>query len=703
MKILIVNCYDISKEGLKNIDEFELIVKNEFFFQQEFSDSDIEFYLRHRNCIDDLLYDPDSGFLKRENGMLFDHFDFVFVCGPQTLLPWSPSAQKILVLLRMCFRAKKNLFCSGFGFQALIFMVASNYTSPYIRIVNTLRGTPLNEIQKYSKNLKNLTWNDFFLDNETGDFYSFHFDSAQWIPRFNAGLHYSRAAVGAQDIVGNFSKAASNRKVTKLQITNSDEVIVYIKKLFLSHWAVQGIELQFIAKQTAKWQLHPFNFLNHDFRFWIIAESAQGPQIILFQNEKVVATQFIVDRLFPETIKPLRNFIREKLREMKSESQFEKFTSILDVNVSGSISHQALRIETKKGKKLEGLASYLRNRDPKHAGSMADLHHVGLTATKGVSFTVENNIINSTGLDKLKINKRKAREREESEEVVERESNSDEEYSFIKSPEEIKKTMRKLALNNKLMKLESDAIKERQVKTVKSNERKARNKAKTPLNKRLEIESVPSLAEIRKLILPDYNAENCPERRTVLPCLKSLKEREERNAVEIKKERVVTVVSPFRHYCAFKRHEEAKGGLREKTTKSSLERNKEPSAFSTFNFFEKATAARTPSRPILATSSLEDIPSTVQRSGPFLTEFQMSLKDQKVKIPFVPQFQTSSFIFKKKEKDKGIIGPKKFIAGGKPMSLSQNYATMSQNYAAGFSFKRPSSPLKFRLKTNPSD
>ena len=36
--------------------------------------------------------------------------------------------------------------------------------------------------------------NDFFLDNVTGDLYSFNYDTGEWVSKGNAGLHSRRSA-----------------------------------------------------------------------------------------------------------------------------------------------------------------------------------------------------------------------------------------------------------------------------------------------------------------------------------------------------------------------------------------------------------------------------------------------------------------------------------------------------------------------------
>jgi hypothetical protein len=177
---------------------------------------------------------------------------------------------------------------------------------------------------------------------------------------------------------------------------------------------------------------------------------------------------------------------------------------------------------------------------------------------------------------------------------------------------------------NKLAKLESDVLIEKQKKALKMKDKRAKSQKQNIL----EPEPMLPLAEIRKLILPSYSAENCPEFRSALPCLKTLNERELYNPSNKKKEKIIKFVSPFRHYCGFKKHEKKKEGFGANYTPiSRTETYWASTTKSTSN--SPAKGQCTPHR-IITSPSIEDLQATVRRAGPFLTEFQMSLNDQKV-------------------------------------------------------------------------
>lgn len=108
--------------------------------QKELIDTETEFFIRDRHNIDDFLYELDSSYVKKEAAKLFDHVDIIFISGEPYLLPWAPSAKKviflksnvdylnqIMILIRMCLRVKKNVFFSSFALQALVFLCSTNF------------------------------------------------------------------------------------------------------------------------------------------------------------------------------------------------------------------------------------------------------------------------------------------------------------------------------------------------------------------------------------------------------------------------------------------------------------------------------------------------------------------------------------------------------------------------------------------------
>lgn len=60
--------------------------------------------------------------------------------------------------------------------------------------MNGLNGSELGDLSKLTKDLREIRQDDLFLDNVTGDLYSFNYDTGEWSSKGNAGLHFRRAA-----------------------------------------------------------------------------------------------------------------------------------------------------------------------------------------------------------------------------------------------------------------------------------------------------------------------------------------------------------------------------------------------------------------------------------------------------------------------------------------------------------------------------
>lgn len=52
----------------------------------------------------------------------------------------------------------------------------------------------MGDLSKIKKSMNEIRMSDYFLDNVTGDLYSFNYDTGEWVSKGNAGLHSRRAA-----------------------------------------------------------------------------------------------------------------------------------------------------------------------------------------------------------------------------------------------------------------------------------------------------------------------------------------------------------------------------------------------------------------------------------------------------------------------------------------------------------------------------
>jgi len=185
------------------------------------------------------------------------------------------------------------------------------------------KGGKIGDIVNMQFNPTDLKPNEYFLDNVTGDLYSYSYETNEWIPRFNVGLHYVRAAQ-AFDSLGKFIiktpvyKPKAMKEITPNYLSNKHtEDFCYLKKIYMQHWALQGLDFEFVIPAKNTWDIHQFNFVNPNKTFVVLAESKRSPQIIYFDSF-CIGTLFNITKRYPQTFKVMENFIITKLKEIKS-------------------------------------------------------------------------------------------------------------------------------------------------------------------------------------------------------------------------------------------------------------------------------------------------------------------------------------------------------------------------------------------------
>ena len=133
-----------------------------------------EIYTRDRVTISDHLFELDSSSNSKHNEKRFDLIDIVVIEGDPNVLPWERKNHRIKNLFEMCKATNKTLFACGFGMQLLVHFCAIG--EQVIQVVNgNEKGSLLQNIDKFKTPdiLNSLTPASVFLDQSTGDFYSF--------------------------------------------------------------------------------------------------------------------------------------------------------------------------------------------------------------------------------------------------------------------------------------------------------------------------------------------------------------------------------------------------------------------------------------------------------------------------------------------------------------------------------------------------
>ncbi len=75
--------------------------------------------------------------------------------------------------------------------ESLIFLSATNIDRT-ISVINGTEGCAISRLGEFANSSKTLGPYNFFLDNVTGDMYTYQSEKGEWISRKNAGLHNRR-------------------------------------------------------------------------------------------------------------------------------------------------------------------------------------------------------------------------------------------------------------------------------------------------------------------------------------------------------------------------------------------------------------------------------------------------------------------------------------------------------------------------------
>jgi hypothetical protein len=147
MRILVVNAFQVDEEGVKSIIEFEEMVREQIKNQKGLVDTETEICLKDKDSLDDILYEPESGFLNRNAAMAFDTYDMIFLSGSAHILPWNKSVSKVL----FCKKNKKLclFFLLDFPICSLwcFFACAFEPKKCYLHVVSGLRLSALFALQ----------------------------------------------------------------------------------------------------------------------------------------------------------------------------------------------------------------------------------------------------------------------------------------------------------------------------------------------------------------------------------------------------------------------------------------------------------------------------------------------------------------------------------------------------------------------------
>ncbi len=324
MKILIVNAYEEENRGIESYGIYRELIISVFTKCRIVG---IEYVERRLDNLSEFILDwehdnlDDSSQIYAKN---FDKFDFVFIGGDMKICPWEPIATQVVTLIHMCKRSKKPLFANGFGAFSVVYSLATK--GARFHILNGPEGETIERLPTFPRySIGNGAYPSGWLDNETGDIYTFNSGSRSWQPVCNIGVFHS-ASSGAppsdrvRKVLKKFAREdhvlAFRQRVEALAV---GEDVVHIRNQLFQHKAVRSLEAQnFVAKPLPNWYLNADGALPSGEGLFVIADGSQGPVLLCKENMLLLTSKIDKSACYASIKTIIASFVESMLWGIKS-------------------------------------------------------------------------------------------------------------------------------------------------------------------------------------------------------------------------------------------------------------------------------------------------------------------------------------------------------------------------------------------------
>lgn len=173
-----------------------------------------------------------------------------------------------------------------------------------------------------------------YLDNLSGDIFSYSQETQAWHPIGNVGLHDMRSEANIQGCVGippqkeetQFKTFKSAEYMPEPVKTSDSDIICDVKKHFQSHWIFNDVYHEFICENIQKWAPHTTNVTSFETVQFSYTPMAIGKsQVQIAEHNNCIALQFNFKNKHKETLKILQNFINNALQRISNEEKVGTF------------------------------------------------------------------------------------------------------------------------------------------------------------------------------------------------------------------------------------------------------------------------------------------------------------------------------------------------------------------------------------------
>lgn len=287
MRVLLVDAYEENKKGQLEFNIFYKIFLGLLRQTSTTVDNGVQdVTVRRINCLSDIVLDwehevipPDAANLAKE----FDKYDLVCVSGDMKFLPWEPFFFQTITLIHMCHLVGKPIVTCGGGAFAAVYAAATQGSKFFI--LNGAIGGSIENLKQFPVYSPGTKANPCgYLDNETGDIYTYDTGNRSWSGKCNTGI-YRNASAGKPSST---RFRAPEKKFTGLKrdanlpdTANDRDIIVVIKNQALQHFALRKCKSpNFTACAVSDWFLNVEGGMPLHSGLEILAESPNGPALL---------------------------------------------------------------------------------------------------------------------------------------------------------------------------------------------------------------------------------------------------------------------------------------------------------------------------------------------------------------------------------------------------------------------------------------
>lgn len=191
MKFLLIDIFAETKLGREQFHEFYGIMDSIITNENNIDCGQYEIITRRYDNLNDYIIDWEYTSLlsnSKSCAKAFDLIDMICIGGDLKILPWDSKCYQLITFIHMCNLMSKPLLTIGSGAHFAIYTCATQ--GQRFQLLNPPFGDSIENIktqETYFKGPKGYPCG--WLDNETGDIFSYDSSTHRWVPVVNVGIY----------------------------------------------------------------------------------------------------------------------------------------------------------------------------------------------------------------------------------------------------------------------------------------------------------------------------------------------------------------------------------------------------------------------------------------------------------------------------------------------------------------------------------